>query len=196
MPLFVGPICCVWIFRNIAPCSEGLQRLGSFWFQVGRRLQVLIWQDCMSLCLCLCCWDYLGTRPWWGKRRGVGSRKRTGGVTWWLSSAYEQRIFLKKQEKNWVLYLYIYIFFSPVERSCGWYLLIIRKGLGLWGISAAAGTKEGSGCVLWAGQGLGLSCLLSLINDEFVDSDRNQQYCFSAGLEPWEGIWISVWSPR
>lgn len=30
----------------------------------------------------------------------MGLGNRTGGVAWWLSNAYEQRIFLNRQEKN------------------------------------------------------------------------------------------------
>lgn len=74
----------------------------------GKRLQVLIQEDCRSLCLCLCCWNYLGTHLWWGKCRGAGLRNRTDGVTWWLSNAYEQRIFLNGQEKNcWVGFFFV-----------------------------------------------------------------------------------------
>lgn len=61
---------------------------------------VLIQEGCRNPCLCLCCWDHLGTRLWWGKWRDVGLGNRTGGVAWWLSNAYEQRIFLNREEKN------------------------------------------------------------------------------------------------
>lgn len=110
--------------------------LGKFWVQVGRRVAGLIGglQEPLPF---LCCWVCPGTCLWWGKWRDVVLRDRSGGVTWWLNVMYEQTIFLNGLEMN------CFLLFSSMERCWGWSPIIIRDGLRIWGVSAAAGAKEG-----------------------------------------------------
>lgn len=140
----------------------------------------------------------MGAHLWWGKWRSVGLRNRIGDVTWWLSNAYELRIFLNRQ-KNWFFWFCLVVFLllvpapplpppPPGERCCGLCLLVIRKGLGLWGISAAAGAKKGE--AVFSELAKALVFPISFLGRQ---ESAALVFCWCRALG---GVWIRAWSPR